>query len=155
MRGGDDPGIMTRWQELAQTEPDPQRRADYGGLALVFAEAAGRRPAWKEALKEWNVIQSQQVLEWMAQGEAKGKAEGEAKGKAEGKAESILRALEMRFAQEPPADLIAIIRATTDLDQLSRWFDAAMTALPWKDSVRSLRLHQPAMANRGQPRSTS
>ncbi len=27
---------------------------------------------WKEALKEWNVIESEQVVEWMAMGEAKG-----------------------------------------------------------------------------------
>lgn len=112
--------MMTRWQELARTEPDLKRQADYGGLALVFAEAAGRRPAWKEALKEWNVIQSQQVLEWMAQGEAKGEARG--------KAESILRALELRLGQGPPADLVVVIRATTDLEQLSRWFDAALSA---------------------------
>src|SRR5437660_185899 len=42
---------------------DARRRADYGGLALVFAEAAGRLPAWKEAVKEWNRVESQQVLE--------------------------------------------------------------------------------------------
>lgn len=120
MRGGDDLGIIMRWQELARTEADPQRQADYGGLALVFAEAAGRRPAWKEALKEWNMVQSQQVLEWMAQGEAKGLVQG--------KAEALLQYLELRFPPGPPADLVSIIRGTTDWALLTEWFAAAVNA---------------------------
>jgi hypothetical protein len=34
---------------------------------VVFAEAAGRKNLWKEALKEWNMIESEQVLEWMTE----------------------------------------------------------------------------------------
>ncbi len=74
MHGGDEAGIIQRWIELASQEADSRRRGDYGGLALVFAEAAKRLPVWKEALKEWNVIESQQVQEWIAMGEAKGEA---------------------------------------------------------------------------------
>jgi hypothetical protein len=73
MQGGGDPANMARWKELAQAEPDSRLRGDYGGLALVFAEAVGRRDAWKQALEGWNVVESVQVREWMAEGEARGK----------------------------------------------------------------------------------
>jgi hypothetical protein len=63
MHGGAETGIIQRWIELASQEADSRRRGDFGGLALVSAEAAKRLPVWKEALKEWNVIESQQVLE--------------------------------------------------------------------------------------------
>ncbi len=68
MHGGGEASIITRWKELAGLEPDARRRSDFGGLAVVFAEAAGHREVWKEALKEWSMIESQQVLEWMAMG---------------------------------------------------------------------------------------
>jgi hypothetical protein len=51
MRGGADSAILQCWQELAAPEPDSRRRSDYGGLALVFAEAAGCRAVWHDALK--------------------------------------------------------------------------------------------------------
>jgi hypothetical protein len=38
MRGGDDAGIIAQWKELAQAEPELARRADFAGLALVFAD---------------------------------------------------------------------------------------------------------------------
>ena len=52
------------------------------------------KPDWKEALKGWNMKQSPQVLEWMAEG----RAEGEIKGRIEGKRQSLLRLLNRRFA---------------------------------------------------------
>jgi hypothetical protein len=67
VQGGGKASIIERWIELALAEPDNQRRSEYAGLALVFADAAGCQPLWKEALKGWNMKQSQQVLEWMAE----------------------------------------------------------------------------------------
>ncbi len=58
MQGGGEPVNIAKWLELAGAEPDARRRGDYGGLALVLAEAGGCSDAWKGALKEWNVIQS-------------------------------------------------------------------------------------------------
>jgi hypothetical protein len=49
LQAGDELGIIQRWVELASAEPDMRRRSDYGGLALVFAEAARRQEAWKLA----------------------------------------------------------------------------------------------------------
>ncbi len=67
MRGGEEPTIIMEWRSLALEELNAQRRGDYGGLALVFAELAGRRPVWREALEGWNMQVSQQVLEWQAE----------------------------------------------------------------------------------------
>jgi hypothetical protein len=143
MQGGDEAAIIQQWLDLARQEPDSQRRSDYGGLALVFAEAAGCRQAWKEALKGWNMEESQQVLEWIAEGEARGEAkgriEGEAKGRIEGEAKgetnALVRLLEKRFPPGAPADMVAAIRATTDVEQLRRWFDLAVEA----DSLAAFR----------------
>lgn len=128
MQGGAEPGIIRQWRRLAEAEPDAGRRADYGGMALLFAELAGRQAAWGEALRGWNVHQSKQVLKWQAearkQGRAEGKAEGRVEGKVEGKVEWLLRTLQRRTGRQVPSDLAATIRNTTDLTTLDRWFDA-------------------------------
>src|SRR5262249_50071405 len=41
-----------------------------------FRQATNCWPVRQQALQGWNVIQSQQVLEWMAEGEAKGEVKG-------------------------------------------------------------------------------
>ena len=97
---------------------------DYAGLALVFAEAASCRPVWQQTLQGWNVVQSQQVLEWMAEGEAKGEVRGQVR--------SLLRVLRARFGTLP-ADLEAAIQAQSDLAQLDRWLDAASTTTTLTD----------------------
>jgi hypothetical protein len=78
---------------------------------------------WKDALKEWNVIESQQVLEWMAMGEAK----GEARGKIEGEIASLLRVLARRFPPGATPEMEATVRATVDLERLGSWLDLAVT----------------------------
>jgi hypothetical protein len=118
MRGGDNPVIIQQWLSLASAESDARRRGDLGALAVIFAEAVGYADVWKQALKGWNVVQSPQVLEWQA--------EARAEGKAEGKVEAILRLLQLRFGALPP-DLVAAIRATTDLTTLNQWFDLAVS----------------------------
>jgi hypothetical protein len=153
LHGGAEAGIIAQWKDLAAAEPDMRRRADYGGLALVFAELAGCWLAWKRALEGWNVEVSQQVLEWQAQarqegeregelrgrreGERKGKREGERKGKRDGKREALLDLLALRFPPAVPPDVVAAVRATNDLKQLDRWFAAAATAASL-DEVRHL-----------------
>ena len=69
------------------------------------------------------MIESQQVLEWMAQGEAKGRVEGEARGGAN----SLLQLLEKRHGPVP-ADLLKAIRQTKVLSRLRIWFDLAIDA---------------------------
>lgn len=120
MHGGGVVGIIQQWLELARQETDSRRRSDYGGLALVFAEASGRPPVWKEALKGWNMRDSQQVLEWIAMGRSEGKIEGER--------DALLRLLEKRFSPGAPAEVISAIRGTEDLEQLRHWVDSACSA---------------------------
>jgi predicted transposase YdaD len=132
MQGGDAASIIEEWKQLLLAEPDVERRADFAGLALVFAEAAGCRPIWKQALMEWNVETSQQVLEWQAEalqrGLAEGKAKGKVEGKAEGKAEDLLKVLRLRFVKKLPKKLQQKILQTTDLAQLDQWLDLSLTA---------------------------
>jgi hypothetical protein len=120
MDGGGDPAIIREWIRLARDEPSERRRADYGGLALVFAELAGCWAVWKKELEGWAMKQSQQVLEW--QNEARREADLARLRK------DVLRALEIRMRGPVPADLAAAVGELNNLDELSRWFDAALTA---------------------------
>jgi hypothetical protein len=113
MRGGAETTIMDRWKVLAQAEPDARLRGDYGGLALVFADLAGSLSAWKKSLEGWNVTESQQVLEWMAEGEARGRT----LGALESHRQFLRILLEERFGPLPDRILQRIEQAD-DLQRL-------------------------------------
>jgi hypothetical protein len=139
MQGGHEASIIRQWKELAMAETDKQRRGDFAGLALVFAEAAGCRTHWREALMGWNMEISQQVLEWQAEalqrGKAEGKAEGKVEGKAEGKAEALLKVLRIRFGKRIPRKLQQTLLETADLARLEQWLELALRV----DSLESFR----------------
>lgn len=124
MQGAVEPSIMEQWKQLAAAEVDERLRADYAGLAFVFAELTNTRAAWVKALEGWNVRQSQQVLEWRAE------------GRLETKRDDVLQLLRLRFQTEVPADLATTVEATTDLNELSRWF-AAAAVVPSLDAFRN------------------
>jgi hypothetical protein len=126
MIGGGEASNIEEWKRLAGGEADNWLRGDYGGLALVFAELGGCLSQWKLALEGWNVIVSQQVLEWQTQAAAKQQAR------------AILRLLEFRFPPGAPADLAAMLRTTADLDKLDKWFDAAYHAPSLDDFRRTI-----------------
>jgi hypothetical protein len=132
MRGGAEAGIIEEWKRWATAEPEGPRRSDYAGLALVFAELVRVRDAWRRGLEGWNVLQSQQVLEWQAMARAEARAEAEIRTTRK----DLLRLLELKFSAPLPADLVNTIQATTDLDKLTRWFDTAVTA-PSLDAFRA------------------
>ncbi len=113
MHGGGEAAIISQGVQLAQAEPDRRLRADYGGLALVFAELTPFRQQWQQTLQGWNVVESQQVLEWMAQGRAEGLTEGLLRGARE----DLRILLEARFGQLPQT-LIQQIESVNDLDRL-------------------------------------
>jgi hypothetical protein len=72
---------------------------------------------------EWK---SEFAITHRAEGRAEGMEKGMAKGRAEGRATSILRVLRLRHM--PVSDEIRErITSCTDLDQLERWFDRAIT----------------------------
>ncbi len=126
MWGGDRPDIILRWKELAGAEADGRLRGLYGALAVVFAESAGRRRLWKDELKEWNVRESETVLEWIAE------------GKLEEKVHSVLRLLEMKFPPGAPADVASLIRATDDGALLDQWFKAAFEVSSLDEFIRAM-----------------
>jgi hypothetical protein len=118
MRGGDQEGIIAEWLRLASAEADARRRVEYGGLALVFAEAADRWSAWKKALEGWQMIQSKQVLEWQAQE----------------KAQTVIEMLEARFGTLPE-ELEAAIRRILEIPRLKKFVPLAVKA----DSLEQFR----------------
>ena len=120
MTGGDDSGIIHRWKVAAEVEADFRRRAEYGGLALVFASAAARTVIWKTALEDWNVRESSVVNEWIAEGEARGVKKGEVAAYAN------IIAAELEAKGGPvTADLLATIRAQSPADLSCVWVPAA------------------------------
>lgn len=66
-----------------------------------------------------------------------GFAAGLSMGMLEAKRGDVLRAIHLRFRGIVPSDLSAAVRSMEDLDQLDRWFDAALTA-PELDTFRSM-----------------
>lgn len=77
LAGAGEPGIVERWKALAEAESDDRRKSNYGGLALVFADAAGRFDLWSRALEGWNMKRSRAVLQWLDEGEQIGVQKGE------------------------------------------------------------------------------
>src|SRR5205823_1570116 len=72
---------------------------------------------------------SQSSIEaWRSEGRAEGRAEGMILGMLEARRADLLRALLLRFQAPPPADLAAAARALEDLNCLTHWLDAALTA---------------------------
>jgi hypothetical protein len=125
MRGCGEASIIEEWKRLADREPNQELRLKYAAIALVFAELPGVWDEWRRALEGWNVRVSQQVLEWQAEA----RAEAELKRLRT----DVLRALERRCKAPVPADIAQAVQATTDLNTLSRWFDAAIDAASYDD----------------------
>lgn len=119
MHGGAEPGIIDQWKQVAATEPDSHLRSTYAGLALIFAELTHCVTQWQQALEGWNVRESQVVLGW----------------KLEARRADLLHVLRVRFRTEVPADLAAVVEGISDPDELTRWFNAALTS----DSLEEFR----------------
>jgi hypothetical protein len=92
-------------------------------MALVFAELAGCAEVWKRALKGWNMIQSQQIREWQE--------EARLETRLETTRQVLLRALELRFPGAMSRRFRKRVEASDDLEELKRWFDAALTTQDW------------------------
>jgi hypothetical protein len=104
LQGGGEDGIIQRWMTIAGAEKDERRRNDHATLALIFAEPAGCRPAWKKALEGWNVIRSQAVDEWQAMANAN----------------MLIDQLNAKYGAIPD-ELAVRIRETKDPDRVRQW----------------------------------
>ncbi len=116
LAGGDDPTLIDRWKAAAEAEPDTRRRAEFRGLALVFAEKAGCDMVWEQKLAGWNVEESKVVNRWIAEAEAR----------------VLLRLGAQRFGV-PPENTETVIRAIKDPARMERMLDRVRTATDWAD----------------------
>ncbi len=128
MADGDAPSVILEWKRQGELEPNPRRRAEYAGLALIFAELADRRAIWAEALKEWNMRESVIANEWKNEGRVEGRVEGRREGRIESRREDLLNVLQARFPGELPEDVVRVVATQENADSLSRWLVAAATA---------------------------
>lgn len=112
MRGAGEAAIIEKWKELAAAEADVNYRADCGYMAWTFAGLTNHFNLWDQGLKGWNMI------EWPVFRRVR----------VETTREDLLRALRLRYPTPIAPELAETIKASTDLDELRRWFDAACTA---------------------------
>lgn len=110
MQKGGEEDTIKRCLELIGREPDSRRRGDIGLLALVLAELKDWFPAWQEALRGWNVRESQTVLKF----------------KREGAAEALQQRLRKQLTQRfgaLPTDFVGRIEAIDDPQKLDQLLD--------------------------------
>lgn len=125
-------GIIARWKGLASAVvPDRRIRDNLTGVALVFAEKAGRFLAWERGLEDRDMSDSMVVDRWIARAEAKTKL-------ADGR-RFILRTLRNRFGDAIPGDVQETIDTQPSLEMLDEWFDAAITVGSLQDFIAVLR----------------
>ncbi len=120
MSGGGRPELIERWKQVAEKEPNEERRRRFRDWALVLAELTKELLNWQRGLEGWMVRESQIINGW--------KKEGRDEGVLLARRAAVLRALRVRFQTTAPDDLRLAIEGTNDPDTLDRWFDAALTA---------------------------
>jgi hypothetical protein len=76
MKNGGEAGTIKGWTTLAGGLPDERLRGDLGILALVLAELTPAWQDWQDALKGWNMRESQTALAFVNEGKALGLKEG-------------------------------------------------------------------------------
>jgi hypothetical protein len=123
MHGAGDPGIIRRWMGAAGQETDSRLKAEYASLALVLAHLKDWCPAWKLALKEWNMREAEILKEWKLE------------GRIETLRETLRDLLEDRFGSLPQ-EWLARIDAAADPDQLRQ----AIRKVPRLDRLDDLSL---------------
>jgi hypothetical protein len=113
MRGADQPTVVQRWVELARTESNEDRRAEYAPLAQIFAERAGCLPVWKPQLEGWEMWKSQVIAGW--------KNSGIDDGVLRERQQTLLWLIKERFPEAPMAEVETAICAQTDVNLLLNW----------------------------------
>jgi hypothetical protein len=101
------------------------------GIALVFAELAGRRGEWIRGLEGFEMTESQVVNEWISQGEARGKLTNQR--------QNLLTLLAKRFPGAVPDDVVRLVNEQESLDILRHWFDAAAEAYTFQQFMDVLK----------------
>jgi hypothetical protein len=125
MAGGGEPALIEEWKQVAQREPDAQRRATYRDFALVFAELTRELVNWQRALEGWEMKESQYIKGWLN--------EGKAQGVVEARRAALLKVLRAKLADPVPEEVSLAVEGTNDPDTLDRWLDAALQTGTWAE----------------------
>lgn len=132
MGGGGDETVIARWRDVvAQVVPLPRMRGNMAGIALVFAELVGRRPAWVRGLEGFEMTESQVVNEWIGQGMVKGELAASRR--------NLLELLNGRFPGAVPPDVTRLIQQQDSLELLNDWFRAAVRAFSFDQFLEVLK----------------
>jgi hypothetical protein len=115
MHGSDDPGIITRWMELAATLPPERMRAPLIRIALIFAELAGRFLLWEKGVQTMQLTESPLVNRWMAEA---------ALAQLQ---KDVIDNLRSRFPGQVPADLEREVQLQKSSALLEEWHKTAAT----------------------------
>jgi hypothetical protein len=155
MAGVGDEAVTREWVRLANEEADAQRRSDYAGIALVFANWVGHGKLWEKALEGWDVEQIDIVRRWKEsarrEGREQGLREGEEAGVQLGRLQELrsglLKLLRAKFPSEQLADMVHAIEQQAGPDLLSRWFDAVLIAATIEEVRTAIQPPVPPPAN--------
>jgi hypothetical protein len=127
MAWADRPEVVRRWRELAMRQQQLLLRANYGVLARVFAEMAGRKALWDSELEGFNVQESTIMRGYREEGAV-------ANARA-----AVLTVLQTRFPETPvPEGVRSALEKNADLRQLTVWHREAILTPSPADFERSL-----------------
>lgn len=128
LMGGGRSDTIDRWIQFAEAEPNLQRKAEYAGLALVFADKAGCLDLWQRKLEGWNVEESTIVNSWITKAETR----AEARGELHGTQSAIMRLGAKKFGLVTDS-IAATVHAISDHARLERIIDRILVASDWDD----------------------
>jgi hypothetical protein len=132
MAEGQQPAVIARWREVVvQVVADRRVRGNLAGIALVFAELAGCRPAWQRGLEGFEMTESQVVNEWISQGEAKGHLARQR--------QALLELLDGHFPGTVPNDVVQLIQQQDSFELLHHWYMEAVRAKTFEQFLAVLR----------------
>ena len=126
-QGGDEPGIIAEWVRVAEAQTDAELRRVMP-LTQYFAEAAGCLEAWREPLKEWDVIKSQVFEEWNALARQEGFKTSSVR--------TLLRLLR-RIQPDLPADLEQAVQGVDEVARLDAAIDSAVSSTTLEEFRRT------------------
>jgi hypothetical protein len=121
MSGGGDLAVIERWKQLAEREPDLDRRAAYRAFALVFAELIPGLVNWQRSLEGWEMRESQYLKSFEARGEVK-------RARAD-----LLEGLGLKLGGTVPEPIRLAVEGTNDLNTIDRWFRALFSVSSWAE----------------------
>jgi hypothetical protein len=130
MTGAEHVAIIARWRELVNDPtkvPSSWMRQNLVGIAMLFAELAGRFLVWERVLEGWDMVESQVANRWRAQGDLRTTRA------------LLLRLLETKYRGSLSDEVKQLIEHQTDLALLKRWFESALEATTFEQFVQKLK----------------